>query len=118
MADAMLITLRKDPLISYTLPNKVQTYMAAGKPIIAAIDGEAADVIREAKCGYVGEAEDYLDLSRHILYFLRVLPQDGTIAEEVASLTPYQMGFNARSYYDEYFNSEDFLKSLINILES
>ena len=51
-ADAMLVTLAKDPLISMTIPGKVQTYMAAGKPVIGAIDGETPKVIEEAGCGF------------------------------------------------------------------
>lgn len=38
LADAMLITLKKDEIINMTLPGKVQSYMMAGKPIIGAID--------------------------------------------------------------------------------
>ena len=38
IADAMLVTLKKDDIISMTLPGKVQSYMAARKPIIGAID--------------------------------------------------------------------------------
>ena len=40
MADAFLVTLKANKAISFTLPNKVQSYMAAGKPIIGSIDGE------------------------------------------------------------------------------
>lgn len=58
MADAMLVTLSDSPIISYTLPGKVQTYMAAGKPIIAATNGETATVIAEAECGFCTKAED------------------------------------------------------------
>jgi len=45
LADAFLVTLKNDKMISYTLPGKVQTYMASGKPIIGAINGEAAMII-------------------------------------------------------------------------
>ena len=51
MADAMLVTMKDSPIISYTLPGKVQTYMAAGKPIIGAINGETQALIKEAECG-------------------------------------------------------------------
>ena len=61
MADAMLLTLMDDPDISRTLPGKVQTYMAAGKPILCAANGEVQDVIREAQCGYAGNAGDGRD---------------------------------------------------------
>lgn len=63
MADAMVVTLSKDELVSITLPGKVQSYMAAGKPIIASIDGEAKIIIEEAKCGLVCNAENYVALA-------------------------------------------------------
>ena len=72
MADAMLVTLAKDELVSKTLPGKVQSYMAAGKPIIAAIDGEGAEIIQEADCGFVCEAENYHKLAELLISFLCV----------------------------------------------
>jgi glycosyltransferase involved in cell wall biosynthesis len=66
MADAMLVTMQKNPVLSMTLPGKVQTYMAAGKLIIGAIDGETADVIRQAGCGICVNACDYVGLSNAV----------------------------------------------------
>ena len=57
-ADAMLVTMEKDPIISMTLPGKIQSYMAAGKPIIGSIDGEAQKVIKESDCGLCSNAEN------------------------------------------------------------
>ncbi len=57
-ADALLVHLKKDPLFSITIPSKTQAYMAAGKAIIMAVDGDAADLVREGKCGYVAESEN------------------------------------------------------------
>lgn len=57
-ADALLVTLRKEPIWSMTIPGKVQTYLAAGKPLLAMLDGEGARVIAEAKSGLVAPAGD------------------------------------------------------------
>ncbi len=57
-ADAMLVTLTNDPIISRTLPGKVQTYMAAGRPIVGAINGETALILQESQGGYCCEAEN------------------------------------------------------------
>ncbi len=54
----MLLTLNADDILKYTLPWKTQSYMAAGKPIVGAIDGEGHRVISESGCGFVGAAED------------------------------------------------------------
>lgn len=53
MADACVLTLHVPgaPWISSTLPSRLQGYMAAGKPVIAAVDGSAAEVIAESGCG-------------------------------------------------------------------
>ena len=59
-ADALLVSLRKDPLFALTVPGKVQSYMACGKPIIAALEGEGAQLVNEAKAGLTcapGDAE-------------------------------------------------------------
>lgn len=52
-ADALLVTLRADPVFAMTIPGKVQTYLASGVPIVAMIDGEGARVIIEAGAGLV-----------------------------------------------------------------
>lgn len=39
-ADVMLVTLKREPIFTLTLPGKIQSYLACGKPIIAALDGE------------------------------------------------------------------------------
>lgn len=57
-ADALLVHLKRDPLFRLTIPSKTQAYMAAGKPIIMGVDGNAADLVREAKCGCMAEPEN------------------------------------------------------------
>ena len=42
-ADMLLVSLKKDPIFSITIPNKVQSYMACGKPIIGSIEGEGKE---------------------------------------------------------------------------
>lgn len=50
-ADAMLVTLADQEIFSMTIPGKLQSYLAAGMPIIAALNGEGADVVRAANAG-------------------------------------------------------------------
>jgi glycosyltransferase involved in cell wall biosynthesis len=57
-ADALLVHLKKDPLFTITIPSKTQAYMAAGKPILMAVDGNAADLVRDAGCGVVSESDN------------------------------------------------------------
>ena len=57
LADYCLLTLKADSLVGLTMPSKLQGYMAAGKPVIAAINGAAREVIEEADCGISVDAE-------------------------------------------------------------
>lgn len=98
MADAMLVTLERDPVLSLTLPGKVQTYLAAGKPVIGAIDGETPKILAEAACGLCGAAEDAEALAENARRFLT--------ADSVS------MGQNAREYYETHFRKERFIDAL------
>lgn len=106
MADAMLITMKDDPVLSATLPGKVQTYMAAGKPVVGAIGGETARVVNEdAACGMCCAPEDAKGLADIML----------RIAEDDARRV--QFGENARRYYQEYFRKEQFFALLETVLQ-
>ena len=105
MADVFLVSLVKDPVLSMCLPGKVQSYLAAGKPVVGAIDGEAARVIREAECGMCAPAED---------------PE--TLAELIRRMAAQpelrkQYGVNARQYYRAHFQKEKFISDLAGVLQ-
>ncbi|HEN8799335.1 TPA: glycosyltransferase family 4 protein [Pseudomonas putida] len=57
-ADALMVHLKKDPLFTITIPSKTQAYMAAGKPVIMAVEGDAAQLVREADCGVIAEPQN------------------------------------------------------------
>ena len=99
MADAMLVTLTADPVISMTLPAKVQSYMAAGKPVIAASNGEIPKVIDASGCGFCANAEDATGLAEAVKAFL-------------AHTDKAQLGANARKYYENHFAREKFMSKL------
>lgn len=99
MADAMLITLKDNKTLSYTLPGKIQSYMAAGKPIIGSINGETKRVIEESKCGFCCVAEHYKGLAQLILEFMDMADKDG-------------MSSNALSFYKRNYSKERFMSLL------
>ena len=66
-ADALLMTLSSSPIFSLTIPGKLQSYLACGKPIIAAIDGEGAKVIRQSGAGISVPSENYKKLAKETL---------------------------------------------------
>ena len=105
MADAMLVTLNSDEFSKLTLPGKVQSYMASGKPIIASIDGEGQEIIKEAKCGFVSNAEDYNALAENIKAFSLLSK------EEIENLSK-----NSYNYLKENFTKEKFIENLEDLL--
>ena len=50
-ADAVLVHLKDEPIFARTIPSKIQAYMALGKPILVAVHGDAAELVRQAQCG-------------------------------------------------------------------
>ena len=102
LADGMLVTLMNDAVVKSTLPGKVQTYMAAGKPIIGATGGEAQQVITRAECGYCGEAEDVEALVENVRKFY----------DDCQNNRSDVLGANAEAYYKKHFTKEQFMKKL------
>jgi len=58
LADVLLVHLKRDPLFEITIPSKTLAYMACGRPILMAVAGDAADVIRSAGAGLVCAPQD------------------------------------------------------------
>lgn len=104
-ADAMLVTLIDDDELSLTLPGKVQSYMAAGKPILAAANGEIPTVIREADCGICVGAEDCDQLAQAVREFC-ALPKEKRTA----------LGQNAAHFYKQHFSKTVFFEKVDELL--
>jgi glycosyltransferase involved in cell wall biosynthesis len=81
-ADALLVHLKKDPLFTITIPSKTQAYMAAGKPILMAVDGDAADLVRDAGCGVVSESDNPQALADAILALVEISGEGRTAMAE------------------------------------
>lgn len=100
-ADAMLVTLRRDPIFALTIPGKVQSYLAAGRPIVAALDGEGARIIREAGAGKVCASEDPVALADIVLEMV-----------ETSLEVREQMGRNGAEFAASQFDRETLLDQL------
>ncbi|MDT8447566.1 MAG: glycosyltransferase family 4 protein [bacterium] len=66
-ADCLLVSLKSDPLNAMTLPAKVQAYMAFGAPILAALEGEGAQVVLESGAGMVADSGNAEQLAQQAL---------------------------------------------------
>ena len=62
MADFLYLSLNDSKLFRQTVPAKLQGYMAMGKPILAILAGEGANIINEAKCGFIASPNNINEL--------------------------------------------------------
>lgn len=102
-SDAMIATFADNPTLGYTLPRKIQSYMAAGKPVLGTLVGEARRVIEDSDCGSSCSAEDADGLAQICRRFLSL--HDSRRVE---------LGENARAYYQEHFSRKSFFETLEN----
>ncbi len=94
-ADAMLVTLKRDPIFSLTVPGKIQSYMACGKPIIAALDGEGNRLVIESGGGVASPAEDASALAQSVVSLYNM-----------SSKKREEMGECGKAYGEKNFNRE------------
>lgn len=102
-ASALLVTLADQPIFAATVPSKVQAYMAAGKPILACLNGEGARLVTKAQAGLVSAAENAQALADSILCLYKM-----TDAERA------QMGENGRRYFKQHFDQDMLTDQLID----
>ena len=65
-ADALLVHLKDDPLYRITIPSKTQAYLAAGKPILMGVKGDAAALILRSGAGVVCEPNHPASIARAV----------------------------------------------------
>ncbi len=105
-ADALLVSLKKDFIFALTIPSKIQSYLACGKPIIGSLDGEGSRIIIESKAGYTSGAEDEIGLANSVQKLVELNETDRK-----------QLGINARNYFEKEFDREyllDCFEGIIN----
>ena len=106
-ASALLVTLSDEPIFAKTIPNKIQAYLAVGRPILACLNGEGARVVNEAKAGIVVSAGDSKGLSEAILNLYQLPRSERAI-----------YGKNGRDYYEINFKHEKLIEILISEFEN
>ncbi len=100
-ADALYLSLKKDYIFSLTIPSKLQSYLACGRPVLASLDGEGAKIVQESAAGFVSPSEDFNELAVNI--------------EKIINLTEEQkelLGQNALQYYNAEFKRSIVLEKL------
>lgn len=106
LSAALLVTLKRDEIFSFTIPSKVQAYLAAGRPIIGSLDGEGARVINDAGAGVTCPAEDAAGLAACIRS-MQAMPQGQR----------EQLGTQARAYFLKHFELKAQCKTLVRMFE-
>lgn len=91
-ADALLVSLKKDPVFSLTIPGKVQSYLMAGVPILGMLDGEGAQVITDSNAGLVCAAGNSGGLTSAVLEMFAMSVDQRK-----------QLGVNGRDYAHKEF---------------
>lgn len=105
-ADVMLVSLNDVLVFNLTLPAKVQAYMAAGKPILACLCGEGADIVKDANCGWTVESNDFKGLAKKVYEISKL---DRKVLSD--------LGENARNYYEKEFTRDRCMTILENALK-
>ena len=106
-ASALLVTLADEPIFSVTVPGRIQTYLAAGRPILASLNGEGARLVIEAEAGLASPAEDPRALADAVLQLFRMAPAERE-----------KMGMNGRRYFSEHFDRELLVDQLLDHFRS
>jgi len=93
LADVMVVTLKDDPVFSYTIPSKIQSYLKSSKPILSALNGEGAEVINNSGAGINVPSEDYKELAFAALSLSKLTPSELS-----------DMGISGKEFYDKHFD--------------
>jgi glycosyltransferase involved in cell wall biosynthesis len=101
-ASALLVTLGDSPTLALTIPSKLQAYLAAGRPVIASLDGEGARVVREAAAGFTCPAGDAEALTAAVLRLHGLAPEERS-----------RLGENGRRYFSAHFEPTRRVRELI-----
>lgn len=102
-SQGLLVSLAKKDSLSWTVPCKVQAYLAAGKPILASLDGEAACIVKESGGGLVSAAEDPVNLANNVLQLYSMS------AEQRMS-----MGISGRRFAEYSYHPQKIARKLVN----
>jgi colanic acid biosynthesis glycosyl transferase WcaI len=106
LTDALLVTLKKEPIFALTIPGKVQSYLASGKPVIASLDGEGARVVQEAGAGLTNSAGDPAALADNVLAM-----------SQLSKSERRAMGLRGRVYFEKYFERKLLLDRLEALMQ-
>ncbi len=92
LADVLLLHLKRDPLFEITIPGKTFVYLACGRPILCAVAGDTAEIVREAGAGLICPPDDPEAMARTVRTFYAMPSAERNVLAEKgrsAHLTRY-----------------------------
>ena len=107
IADVLFACLAKSEMLECTLPAKVFSYYAAGRPLLLSMEGEIQQIVRESNAGYIVNPGDPAAFADAVVKFY-----DTSIENRSA------MGAAAKDYYFKHFERDMNMKKLIDFIES
>ena len=106
LADALLGTLSKDGLQDFSIPAKVMSYLAAGRPLLLAMEGEPEEIIQKADCGFCSLPGDAKALAENIKTLHAMAKEDLD-----------RLGRNARAYQQAHFERNRSIDQMLEVIE-
>lgn len=104
-SDFLIVSLINKPIFTLTVPAKTQTYIAANKPIIGIINGEASDLIKEYNLGFTAAPDDLAAIQSVIIDAINTDP-----------LKIKEFTKNADTLTKTLFAKENIINSLLDLL--
>jgi glycosyltransferase involved in cell wall biosynthesis len=107
LADVLLVQLKDNPLFRITIPSKIQAYLSAGKPILVAVEGDAADLVLKANAGLKCEPGNPRSIAE--------------VVEKFHSMSQAEldtMGESGRRFYQQEISLDVGVKRLEAVFES
>lgn len=101
LADVLLVHLIDDPIFRITIPCKMVSYLACGKPLLMSIDGEAAKLVIEAGAGLAVRPSDPVQLARAVRQFHAMTTEERNIMGEMGR-TYFKQNLSLRVSIDNY----------------
>ena len=103
-SDFLIVSLVDEPIFSLTVPAKLQTYIAANKPILSVINGDASDIVRDNNLGYCAQPDNILEISEA---FIKCIQTDEKEREKFTK--------NCKNLTGTTFNKERIINSLLEL---
>jgi colanic acid biosynthesis glycosyl transferase WcaI len=100
-SDVLFVSLKNQPIFSLTIPSKVQAYMSSGQPLLAALNGEGAALMRQAQCGLVSPAENPQELAANVLKM-----------RNLSSAERERLGKNGLEFFRKHFEQQDVISQI------